>query len=184
MKYTIELTEEQGIMMKELIEKRKTMDRRCTHLPFYSVQTKESRPVMEGYGEDEIIIVHSEEGDEVDYSSRESILELADNYDMANEEMEELIEEIDLTDVENVTEFLNEHFKSEYGHYYSVPIEYYYKDVAFFLTEQEAFSYCKYQSHNLCEPRTYGHSTGYANKGYFPSFLDMLDKIEVKEDDR
>lgn len=40
-----------------------------------------------------------------------------------------------------------------------------YKPVAYFLTRKEAEKYCKYQRHNLVNPRIYSYGLGYGNHG-------------------
>lgn len=48
------------------------------------------------------------------------------------------------------------------------------ENVAHFFILDEAKRYIEYQSHNLVEPRTYTVSPGYANKGDFVPFRDLL----------
>lgn len=70
--------------------------------------------------------------------------------------------------------------------------EYYYETVAYFFILEEAKNYMnEYQRHNLCHPRTYTVSPGYANYGEFVPFWNLLnsigeqlntkDKLEAKE---
>lgn len=49
-----------------------------------------------------------------------------------------------------------------------------YRTVAYFFILENAKEYLKYQSHNLTNPRTYTVSCGYANKGEYEPFFDLL----------
>jgi len=56
----------------------------------------------------------------------------------------------------------------------------FYKDVAFFFILKEAKKYIRYQSYNLKEPRTYSFGPGYANKGEYEHFYQLLYDIGKK----
>ncbi|MGL5718331.1 MAG: hypothetical protein ACRCX2_35330 [Paraclostridium sp.] len=53
------------------------------------------------------------------------------------------------------------------------------EDQAYFLTYEEAEDYARYQKHNLGESRIYVDAPGYANKGSFDKFLQILDEINI-----
>lgn len=48
---------------------------------------------------------------------------------------------------------------------------------AFFFIREEAEKYIEYQKHNLCEPRVYTYSPGYANYGEYTHFFELLQNI-------
>lgn len=58
--------------------------------------------------------------------------------------------------------------------------KYNYEPVAFFFILDEAKRYIQYQRHNLCSPRTYTYSAGYANYGDFVPFRNLLLSIGEK----
>lgn len=69
---------------------------------------------------------------------------------------------------------------NEYFEAYGVKVhaiawkQHYWEKVAFFFIRDEAKRYMEYQRHNLREPRVYTYSAGYANKGDFVPFRDLL----------
>jgi hypothetical protein len=61
--------------------------------------------------------------------------------------------------------------------YCKVHTAYYYETVAVFFILDEARNYLKYQGHNLTNPRTYTIGAGYANKGEYHHFWELLFSI-------
>lgn len=61
--------------------------------------------------------------------------------------------------------------------YDKVDVAYYWDTVAVFFILDAAKEYMKYQSHNLTAPRTYTVGAGYANKGEYEDFWDLLFKM-------
>lgn len=49
-----------------------------------------------------------------------------------------------------------------------------YRDIAYFFILAEAREYLTYQAHNLNNPRVYGVTGGYSNKGEYENFYDLL----------
>ena len=185
---TIEVTDEQYEVLKELCHERKTQDNRCTADPIWVVQTKKHRiinPEFSCTGEtatafygDEGDIFHAEEFDEFKSEIHDYIFVEHECEDYTDEEIESFNECSDFWDLEYwFDKFKKEH---DFEEHCWVDIEYYYEDVAYFLTDKEAKDYCKYQSHNMNEPRSYVKYCGYANQGYLPKLLDMLKTLEVE----
>ena len=186
---TIELTNKQYKVIKKITELRKTMDTRSTCMPIYSVQTRveEFRGIESGYSDH--CGIHDDEGtclieNREDFLNtigycEEDILILDDEYLKALEYLNFEGPLDDIVELLNKDPETNEDQENMiYDVYY---FDYRYEDKAYFLTEQEALDYCKYQKHNLCHPRTYAHHLGYANQGYFPKLLDIFDKLVLEE---
>lgn len=55
-----------------------------------------------------------------------------------------------------------------------------YRTVAYFFILENAKAYLEYQSHNLTNPRTYTVTSGYANKGEYEPFFDLLMELGKK----
>lgn len=58
--------------------------------------------------------------------------------------------------------------------YYKVHTCNYYRTKAIFFILDEAKKYIKYRGHNLTNPRTYTVGAGYANKGEYHHFWELL----------
>lgn len=184
---TLELTDEQYKVIKSIVNQRKVMDRRCTNLPFYTAQTRveEFRGVESGYSD------HCGIHDSESKCLIENLEDFLDTIGRESDEMEKfndnyliMLQGLDYNDLDEVCSLLNtdpdtgEYSGEEYEVYY---FDYRYEDRAWFLTEKEALDYCKYQSHNLCHPRTYCYTTGYANCGTFPKLLEMFDTLKLED---
>lgn len=186
---TLKLTDEQYETIKKITELRKTMDRRCTHLPFYSVQTRveEFRGVESGYSDH--CGIHDDEGKCL-IENREDFLNTIgygeeDLKDCDKDYLDNL-EILDFNSLDSIVELLNKDPETNedresmiYDVYY---FDYRYEDRSYFLTEQEALEYCKYQKHNLCHPRTYAYHAGYANQGFFPKLLKIFDELKLEDE--
>jgi len=176
---SIQVTDEQYEMMKELSNLRKTQDNRATRDPIWLVQTERSRVCNEEYtyGEKTAWVIVDEGGNELCSSlwSMENNIEGVKNHIDGEDLLEELKDEVkqiealnEVDDIWNIVESLPD-LDLRY-----VCIEYYYETIATFLTDQEAKAYIKYQSHNLTNPRTYVDYVGYSNRGYLPKLMNML----------
>ena len=191
---TIDVTDEQYEMMKELCRLRQTQDNRATANPIWFVQTLKSRPCDPEYGECVYILTY--DGDD-EFEPTDDI----EKFKIRFQEWvkTDLEREIDWNDDNkyNYTSFNSinywyeledwiEHFRHielNDAPLYFLSIEYYYENVATFLTDEKAQHYLEYQAHNLNNPRTFVDYTGYANYGYLPKLLDMLKELKFKEEE-
>jgi hypothetical protein len=187
----IELTEQQEYFLKKFASNHYEGSKQnlCTYKPIHLVQTSRERVVNPDYDSPDKVVWISKDDYEEQYDSVEELVRGYYKYDKCP------IEIISYEDAYNKDEFIGVYgdefvisdekdylkaYDIDLDDYYKTHIEYYYETVAYFFSLDEAKRYIEYQSHNLNNPRTYTVSMGYANKGEYEPFWDLLMSIGVK----
>ena len=186
---TINLTDEQERYLKEFSLKQfsGSKDNVGTDRPLHVVQTQYNRVVDPDHEDPDKVSYFVPDWCE-DYESMQDLIkayyqhesdgcpiEIVD-YDVAYEASEF----IDVNGDEPI--ILSE---DDYLEAYGIPKDFYYKvntvfdyrTVAVFFILDEAKKYMEYQGHNLTNPRTNTIGAGYANKGGYHHFWDLLFNI-------
>lgn len=187
---TIDLTEQQVHFLKEFAAKHYpgAHDNLITEKPIHIVQTRRERVIDSDYDSADRTVYLDLDSME-DYDSAEElirarwedeecpipIVSFNEAYDMAVF--------IGVDGEEHVILDEKDYFKA-YGidkkQYNCCSVEYYWEPVAFFWILDEAKKYMEYQGHNLCSPRTYTMGPGYANRGGYTEFWDLLFNLGAK----
>lgn len=181
---TVNLTDKQEHFLKMFAANHGpgAKDNVSTRKPIHVVQTRRERVVDEEYDTPDIIKYYVPDESE-DYDSAEEMIKAYWEYQDCPIKIipfEEAQYDTNFVDVEGNDQYIDteEEYIEAYGipkdHYYKVSMEYYYEPVAYFFILAEAKRYMEYQGHNLCHPRTYTYSPGYANNGDFEPFWDLL----------
>jgi hypothetical protein len=185
MDVTIKLTDQQVNFLKLFAKNHypDAPDNLATHNPMHMVQTRRLRLTTEDEAHKTIYRLKDVYGD---YDEIESVEDLITAY---WKDRECPIEIISYDDAYKLDEFFGvddeehvicdeETYLNAYGvsddEYDVCHYEYYYEDVAFFFILEEAKKYIEYQGHNLTHPRTYTYGAGYANKGEYHHFWQLL----------
>ncbi|CDQ41925.1 hypothetical protein [Virgibacillus salexigens] len=189
---TISISEEQEKFLKQFASKQYSGadDNLITADPFHAVETKQykyipySSDITEFY-EDLPLVFTSD--DEYDAWFEDETELIRDWYDSRGEDCPIEIKSFSEVDGEEIlTADGQEKLIIDYDDYfeaYDIELraiawkDYEWKYVASFFILDEAKRYMKYQSHNLCEPRTYTWHPGYQNQGDFVPFRNLLMKI-------
>jgi len=181
---TIDLTEQQEYFLKNFAAKQypESKDNVCTVKPIHLVQTRRERVVDPDYDSPDITVYYVPDDCE-SYDSAQALIEAYYEDEecpipiVSFDEAYESDRFVDIHGEEQVIVHEDDYLEA-YGiqkdHYHIVHSEYYYDTVAIFWTLDEAKLYMVYQKHNLCHPRTYTISGGYANKGEYEHFWDLL----------
>lgn len=172
-------------ILKKWNEERKNQDNRCTRTPIFTVQSKRWIPTLEGCGERERLYIDSE-GSYIDMDGIEDgIMESI---------WEDIQDEVEYNHITkgDIDSFMNCDYLWEVeDKIKELGLDYYFEclnlveethiweDVAYFMTEKEAFEYTKYQAHNLGECRTYGMYIGYSNRSSLSKFLEIIDGSDI-----
>lgn len=186
---TISLTDEQEKFLKEFSAKHfsGSKDNVCTNHPLHTVQTQDTRVVDPDHEDpDKVSYFASEWGEEY-----ETMQELIKAY-YKHEYRECPIEIVDFQEAYDADEFIGVDGdgyvildENDYLEAYGIPKDFHYKvntvfdyrTVAVFFILDEAKKYMEYQSHNLTNPRTFTIDAGYANKGEYHHFWELLFNI-------
>ncbi len=163
-------------------------DNLATNKPIHVVQTRRERVVDSSYDSPDATKYYLRS----DCTAYDSAKELISGYYERGYDEECPIEIVsfkeayaqdEFTDINGEGQVLmnEEEYFEAYGltkdMYSKVNIEYYYEPVAYFFILEEARRYIEYQRHNLCNPRTYTYSCGFANHGEYEHFWDLLFSI-------
>lgn len=168
----VNLTEEQVFFLRQFAEKQKPglHDNLGTHKPLHIVQTKIIDHVFDdgNSGERAFFSPNSQKF----YESEVELIE-----DISGLESHEIrpYEDAEYDDINDV-------YITSYQKYFEaydvegmvVSVVERWRDVSYHFTLVEAKKYIKYQGHNLNDPRTYTVAPGYANKGDYEPFWDLL----------
>lgn len=177
----INVTDEQYEFLKFLTEQRKTQNNRSTADPIWLAQTKRFRICDEDYAEPDCYQFYGD-CDVLFYADdmNDFKIKLKEWLDENEYEGYEPFDDIDfLFEAKDwIEEFRTKHYNS--WQMDLVPMEAYWETVAYFLTDVEAKAYIEYQSHNLCEPRTYVDYCGYANHGDLPKLMKLLLELNLE----
>ena len=185
---TINLTDEQKYYLQKFALKHceGSKDNVGTHNPIHLVQTQDERVVDPDFVDPDKVIYHVPDWAE-DF---ETIQELITAY--WDHKGECPIEIVDFSTAYAADEFIDvngeervimdeedylEAYGVDKGFYYKVSTVFDYRTVAVFFILNEAKKYLEYQSHNLTNPRTYTIGAGYANKGEYHDFWELLFSI-------
>lgn len=191
---TIILTEQQEKFLKMFAANHgpNSEDNVGTRKPFHVVQTRRERVVDTDYDSPDIIKYYVPDESE-DYDSAEEMIRAYWEHQECPVKIVPFGEaqyNSDFVDVEGEQQYVDneEEYIEAYGipkdHYYKTAMEYHYEPVAVFFILAEAERYMEYQKHNLCHPRTYTYSPGYANYGDYEHFWDLLYGMGVKLNDK
>jgi len=187
---TISLTEEQEKYLKEFSLKQceGSNDNVGTNQPLHFVQTQYERVVDSNYEDPDVVKYVMSDDDYVEYESSQKLIK--GYWDNCSSEcpieivsFEEAYKASRFTDVNGEEQVIidEDDYLDAYGieekTYYKVNTCYEYKTVAEFFILDEAKKYIQYQGHNLSNPRTYTVGGGYANKGEYHHFWELLFKI-------
>ena len=185
---TINLTEQQEHFLKIFSANHfsGSKDNVGTEKPIHFVQTRRSRVVDPDFDSaDETMYYMTDYADEGYGSVEELVRAKYEDEDCPIDivSYDDAYADNDFKDI-NGEEFCvieEEDYLEAYGiekkDYYKVHVSYYYDTVAVFFILSEAKEYMKYQGHNLENPRTYTVGAGYANKGEYHHFWDLLFSI-------
>ena len=155
----VKLTDREIRFLKQYAEvygKERAID--CTHSPIIVVESQRDVIADSDYGYDEIRYVWDEES----YDGEDELKEVLEENDFTNEEIEHTLLE------------LQEHGKALIGSISKIYVNIEWFPVAYFLTRVEAEEYCKYQRHNLNNPRVYSRNIGYRNSGDLDCLMNLL----------
>lgn len=187
----IELTDQQEYFLKKFASKHYEGSKQnlCTYKPIHLAQTSRERVVDPDYDTPDKVVWVSKDDHEEQYESVDELVKGYYKYDkcpieiISYDEAYNQDEFVDIYDNECIISDENDYLEA-YGididDYYKTSIEYYYETVAYFFSLDEAKRYIEHQGHNLNHPRTYTVSMGYANKGEYEPFWDLLMGIGVK----
>lgn len=184
---TIKLTEEQEKFLRIFASKQfnGSKDNVETHHPLHLVQTQYEQvvdPVYEGPDVTKFVCC---DDDYTEYASaHDLIMGYWDNCSsgcpieiVSFEEAYAQDRFIDVNGEEQVIVDEDDYLEA-YGidekTYYKLNISYKYRTIAVFFILDEAKRYIEYQGHNLVKPRTYTIGAGYANKGEYHHFWELL----------
>ena len=183
---TVSITEEQGKYLKEFSAKQceGSKDNVGTHHPLHLVQTQDEVVVDPDYEDAEKELYHVDDWQEDYDSPQEMIVAYWEQQDeecpieiVSFDESYSQDEFMDVTGEGQVIVFVKDYLTA-YGideeFYCIVNIGYRYRTVATFFILDEAKKYIEYQGHNLTNPRTYTIDGGYANKGEYHHFWELL----------
>lgn len=189
---TISLTEEQEKYLKLFASKHYSgsKDNLCTSQPLHLVQTRDEVVVDPEYEDAEKELYHVDDWQEDYDSPKELIVAFWEQQDeecpieiVSFKEAYAQDEFMDVNGEEQVIVFPKDYLAA-YGIdeklYNKVNIGYRYRTVATFFILDEAKKYLEYQGHNLTNPRTYTVDAGYANKGEYHHFWELLFGIGEK----
>ena len=193
---TIELTEQQETFLKEFTAKHYSgsKDNVATHQPIHLVQTRMERVVDPDYDNPDEIKYIVPDWDNEGYNSPEELVKAwyENNCEDCPIDIVSFDESyrqkrfIDIFGEEQVIVNEKDYFEA-YGinedKYCKVHTAYYYETKAAFFILDEAKRYMKYQGHNLDHPRTYTIGGGYANKGDYHHFWELLFSMGQKLND-
>lgn len=181
---TIDLTERQEYFLKEFAAKHYpgSRDNVGTDRPIHLVQTRRERVVDPDYDSADKITYFVPDWEEVYDSYQELIAAYYKDKEcpIPIVSFDEAYRANDFIDVNGEAQviFGEEEYLEAYGikrdFYCKTFIGYYFETVAYFWTLDEAKRYMEYQGHNLTNPRTYTVSGGYANKGEYYDFWELL----------
>lgn len=188
---TIELTEEQEHFLKEFAAKHYEGSKHNvgTHQPIHMVQTRRERIVDPDYDSADEVKYVVPDWDYQDFDSAEELVRAW------YEDKDCPIEIVSFKDAYRANRFIDIHGEEQvildeeeyleaYGidekQYDKVHRAYYYETIAFFFILDEAKKYIEYQGHNLRSPRTYTMGGGYANKGEYHHFWELLFSMGLK----
>lgn len=192
---TFSITSQQELFLKRFAENHYpgAYDNHCTAYPIHFVENKRyhhipySEDIKWAYEDEPLVFTFDSDYEHWQNSEVETVREF---YECSGEDCSIEIKhftELDCKDVTSVSG--KEIFVTNYNDYFEVygvklqamawQKEYYEKTALFFVRE-EAEKYVKYQAHNLNEPRIYTYSSGYANKGDYTHFWDLLMSVGTK----
>lgn len=194
---TINLTEEQEKFLRifALKQFRGSKDNIGTHHPLHLVQTQYERIVDPDYDDPDVTKYVCCDDDYNEYESAHDLIKgywgnrfsgcpieivsfeeayRADRFIDVNGEEQVIVDEDDYLEAYGIDEKA----------YHKCNTCYEYKTVAVFFILDEAKKYIKYQGYNLSNPRTYTISAGYANKGEYHHFWELLYNAGKKLNDR
>lgn len=189
---TITLTDEQEKYLREFAVKQcdGSRDNVGTYHPMHVVQTRRERIINPDYDQEDKIQYAIPDYDIFCDSPQNLIKEY---YKCKGEKcpikivsFEEAYKATYFTDVEGEEQIIfdEKEYLEAYGiyedEYSKTYIGYYYDAVAVFFILDEAKRYIEYQGHNLTHPRTYTIGAGYANKGEYHHFWQLLFDIGDK----
>lgn len=182
---TIEITEQQEKFLEEFAAKHYegSKDNVATKQPIHLVQTQRERVVNPDYENYDVVkyIVP-----DWDYKSFDSAEELIRAWYEDEECSINILSFQEAYDCKRFTNIYGEEvvildekdYLEAYGiedeNYSRVFSSKYYETVAYFFILDQAKEYIKYQGHNLSNPRTYTVGAGYANKGEYHHFWELL----------
>jgi len=187
----IELTDEQERYLKEFAAKHFEGSKYNlgTHHPIHLVQTQRERVVDSDHEDGDLIKYYVPDWDYRGFDSVEGLVKAwyededcpieivtfdeaykADRFIDVNGEEQVICNEKDYLEAYGIDEKV----------YHKVHIAYYYETKAIFFILDEAKRYIEYQGHNLKNPRTYTVGAGYANKGEYQHFWELLFKMGQK----
>lgn len=183
---TVTLTDKQEHFLKMFAANQcpGSKDNVMTYKPIHVVQTRRERVAHPDYGDGDIVKYYLPDLTE-DYESAEEMIRAywdyyGDECPIPIISFKEAYDAKEFIDVNGDEQVIcdDEDYIEAYGipedKYQKADIEYYYEPVAYFFSLAEAKRYMEYQGHNLCHPRTYTYSPGYANHGDFEPFWDLL----------
>ena len=177
----LKVTDEQYEMLKNICHERKTQNNRSTADPLWIVETQDSRASADGFDDIDFYTYVFEHESYISFTELEDFKSEVIEYYKEHEDEEAISEIVDnlesCYDIDDVSDMLEDRHE---GSYLFVGV-YYYRPVAYFLTDIESKDYLKYQSHNLNNPRTYVVHSGYSNCGYMPKLLKMFKDLEFEE---
>lgn len=167
--------------------KLKTQNNRGTATPIFVVQSKYWAPTSEDYCEREILLTDYEGSyltiERIKDGYMDDTLESLYDYEEYSHVTQEDIEKFkELDSLDEVIDFIKELGIDEYFENLEKIYEVsYWENVAYFLTEEEAIDYTKYQAHNLGECRTYAEYPGYSNCSSLQQFLKLIHENNIFE---
>lgn len=187
---TINLTDQQVHFLKEFAANHYpgAPDNLVTEKPIHIVQTRRERVVNPDYDSPDRTVyldINSME----EYESAEELIKAHwedEGCPIPIKSFDEVYRDDDFVDIHGEEQVVidEEEYLEAYGltkdNYNRCYVEYYWKPVAFFWILDEAKKYLKYQGHNLCSPRTYTMGPGYAHRGGYAEFWDLLFNLGVK----
>lgn len=181
---TIQVTEQQEHFLKLFATNHfpDADDNLGTHNPIHIVQTEDERVIDPDYDTADVVKFYVPDWSESYDSAEELIRAYYEDEDcpikiVSYDEAYAADRFLDIKGEEQVIMDEREYLDAygiEDSFYNKTYIEKYYRDVAFFLILSEAKRYMEYQKHNLKNPRTYSYSPGYANKGEWDHFYNLL----------
>ena len=168
--------------------KLKTQDNRGTATPIFIVQSKRWAPTSEDYCEREILLTDCEGSyltiERIKDGCMDDTLESLYDYEEYSHVTQEDIDKFkELNSLDEVINFIEELGIEKYFERLEKVFEVsYWEDIAYFLTEEEAIDYTKYQAHNLGKCRTYAKYVGYSNRSSLQQFLKLIHENNIFEE--
>lgn len=182
---TFTLTDKQEEFLKKFASKHyeNSKDNLATEHPLHMVQTRRERVIDPEYDYADVVKYCVPDWGGTGYDSAKELIEAFYEDEecpikiVSFDEAYDMERFIDINGEDQVILDEEDYFEAygiEKEFYYKVNIEYYYDTVACFFILEEAKKYMEYQGHNLIRPRTYTIGAGYANKGEYHHFWELL----------